>query len=93
MPVTPSQQEVAEHSMTHWPFRDWCAHCVRGKAKTTAPRRKMYESEVLVIVIDYMWMTGEEDKGTNQDEFRGMPILTAIYDSTEWLGASVVPEK
>jgi hypothetical protein len=53
----------------------------------------MYESEVPVIVIDYMWMTGEEEKGTKQEEFRGMPILTAVDDSTEWMGAWVVPEK
>ena len=45
-----------------------------------------------VIVIDYMWMTGEEN-GTKQMEFRGMPILTAVDDSTEWMGAWVVPEK
>ena len=56
-------------------------------------RRKKYESEVPVIVIDYMWMTGEEEKGTKQYEFRGMPILTALDDSTEWMGAWVVPEK
>ena len=83
--VAPSQREVAEHSLTHWPFRDWCAHCVRGKAKSVGHRRKKYESEVPVIVSDYMWMTGEEEKGTKQEEFRGMPILTAINDSTEWV--------
>ena len=40
------------------------------------------------MVIDYMWMTGEEEKGTKQEEFRGLPIMTAI-----WMGAWVVPEK
>ena len=77
MPATPSHKEVEEHSTTHWPFRDWCAHCVRGKAKSIAHKRKMYESEVPVIVIDYVWVTGEEEKGTKQEEYRGMPILTA----------------
>jgi hypothetical protein len=67
MPVTPSPKKVAEHNMTHWPFRALCAHGVRGKAKSIAHRRKRYESEVLVIAIDYMWMTGEEDKGTKQE--------------------------
>ena len=32
-PVTPSQEDVEEHSTMHWPFRDWSAHCVRGKTK------------------------------------------------------------
>ena len=32
-PRGPTQKEVEEHNMTHWQFRAWCAHCVRGKAK------------------------------------------------------------
>ena len=27
-PARPSEAEVAEHSLTHLPFRDWCPHCV-----------------------------------------------------------------
>ena len=32
-PVRPSTREVEEHMVTHMPFRSWCSHCVRGKAK------------------------------------------------------------
>ena len=91
--VAPSQKEVEEHSTAHWPFRNWCAHCVRGKAKSIGHPRKKHESEAPVITIDYMWMTREGEKGTRQEEFRGMPMLTAIDDFTEWVGAWVVPEK
>ena len=32
-PREPTQQERAEHELTHMPFRSWCRHCVRGRAK------------------------------------------------------------
>ena len=34
-PSAPSRQEVLEHSLTHFPFRSWCPHCVKGKAKAS----------------------------------------------------------
>jgi hypothetical protein len=34
-PETPSQAEIAEHELCHLPFRSWCTHCQRGKAKMT----------------------------------------------------------
>ncbi len=30
--VSPSAQEVKIHETTHLPYRDWCKHCVVGKA-------------------------------------------------------------
>ena len=33
----PTQKEIDEHTLTHIPFRSWCAHCVRGKAKNNPP--------------------------------------------------------
>ena len=29
----PSQHDVDIHNLTHLPFRNWCPHCVKGKAK------------------------------------------------------------
>ena len=29
-PKLPSQEEVRQHCLTHMPYRNWCAHCVRG---------------------------------------------------------------
>ena len=36
-PKLPSAEEVAEHELTHRPYRSWCSHCVRGKGKTLDP--------------------------------------------------------
>ena len=35
----PSKREVEEHMATHIPFRNWCAHCVRGKSKSDPTAR------------------------------------------------------
>ena len=29
-PVRPSAADVAEHRVTHMPYRNWCPHCVAG---------------------------------------------------------------
>ena len=34
-PSPPSRQEMLEHNITHMPFRNWCPHCLAGKAKST----------------------------------------------------------
>ena len=30
-PRKPSQAEVDEHNIKHFPFREWCRHCLDGK--------------------------------------------------------------
>ena len=50
-PQTPSKEEVEEHNITHIPFRDWCPHCIRGKAKRRAHRKKIREPSQGIPVI------------------------------------------
>jgi len=42
-PKRPSQQEVDQHYLTHLPFRSWCPHCMRGKAKELDCRKPKSE--------------------------------------------------
>ena len=35
-PRKPSQAEVDEHNIKHYPFREWCRHCMDGKDKITS---------------------------------------------------------
>ena len=30
-PAMPSAADVAEHRVTHMPYRSWCKHCVAGR--------------------------------------------------------------
>ena len=32
-PMVVSKQEKEQHELTHLPFRSWCSHCVRGRAR------------------------------------------------------------
>ena len=39
-PVRPSARQIAEHELTHLPYRNWCVHCVKGRARSDAHRRR-----------------------------------------------------
>ena len=60
--LRPSKEEVELHNTSHLPFRSWCPHCVRGKAKRRAHRKKLREmrSGIPVISLDYMWLKGKK---------------------------------
>ena len=72
IPARPSQKEVDNHMLTHLPYRAWCPHCVRGKAKGKPhPRDKDGSKTIPTMVLDYMFMHESQASG----EERGMPIL------------------
>ena len=44
-PRGPTQIEREQHEALRLPYRDWCAHCVRGSGEKTPHKRKGLESE------------------------------------------------
>ena len=38
-PGRPTAQDRTAHEVTHVPYRSWCKHCVRGRAKGRQRRR------------------------------------------------------
>ena len=53
--------EMEEHALTHVPYRNWCEHCIKGRAKNAGRFKiKKEEQMVPVISIDYMWMKANE---------------------------------
>ena len=71
----PSRQEMEDHLISHYPFKAWCEHCVRGKAKGKAHNRMSEEDkdkyQIPIISMDYMFMGTKQSK----EEERGNPIL------------------
>ena len=65
----PSKREMEEHMLTHIPYRSWCPHCVRGKARAKYHKGAKNEDHIPVVSADYMYMESKE----SEDE--GMPIL------------------
>ena len=66
VPEGPSHQEREEHNLTHIPFRDWCEHCVRARARRRAHRRRKKEikkeelQRVTRIYMDFYTMVSEK---------------------------------
>ena len=64
IPYTPSQREIEEHELTHTPYRSWCAHCVRARAREDCHFRSSDDIEeadrVTKFSTDYMLLTEKE---------------------------------
>ena len=85
---SPTQKEIDEHVVSHLPFRAWCRHCVKGKAKGLPHRIKKdkVEEQIPLVSIDYMFMHDKQKEG----EERGMPILALKDRKTKMVRARVV---
>ena len=89
----PSKEEVERHNVTHLPYRSWCRHCVRGKAKRRAHRKRMRKERggVPVISLDYAWLSGKKDEG--DESTKGNPILVMHCRDTKLTTSRVVLKK
>ena len=81
-PIGPTQLEREQHEATHLPYRDWCAHCVRGSGESAPHKRKNLESEeeqqnkIPRMVLNYHFMsTRDAENGVN-------PVLVMKDEST-----------
>ena len=52
-PHTPTKQERMEHDITHFPFRSWCEHCVRGKSKAAGHFYTPDKSENRIPIVGH----------------------------------------
>ena len=95
IPGEPTRQEREEHMVTHVPYRQWCQHCVSGKAKSMPHlSAAKHTREVPVLALDYTYMKERQAEG----EECGMPILvgcdaSAARGGTGHIFARVVPAK
>ena len=94
-PARPSEEEVSNHMLCHLPFRSWCPHCVRGKAKGKPHMSARGRTrDIPTVCVDYMFMTERQSEG----EEHGAPIVV-VKDSvvgthgTGMVFARVVPAK
>ncbi len=96
-PSSPTQQEIDQHRITHIPYRNWCPHCIRGKAREDAHRKvDRSRDEVPTISIDYAFMSGKRRKDLDDveaDREAGGTILV-IHDAvTKTIFAHAVQQK
>ena len=58
-PGQPTQAEIDDHNVDHYPFRCWCEACVKGRG-TGEAHKGSSESAVPVIAFDYLFITKEQ---------------------------------
>ena len=85
-PGTPTQSERDQHNLTHWPYRNWCEHCNKGRG-VGQPHRSMRgeykESEVARVLMDYGYLheeetVVEEEHGNRTESKISMTIMVLI---------------
>ena len=81
-PNEPTEQQRAQHNLTHLPFRSWREHCVRAKGKERQSKRNTDRQPV--IQIDYSLATTGAD-------VQQRTILTATDVQTGLATSVVVP--
>ena len=93
-PGRPTREEFNTHRCTHWPFRAWCRHCVRGRGiasphRTHTGENKEFREEgrVPTISLDHCFLGSEEEAAS------GNPFLILFDDHSESLFAVAVPTK
>ena len=107
-PVRPSRKDIAEHELTHIPFRDWCVHCRRASARCGPHLRKDEEAKVeekenavATYHCDYTYMTdcGRRLRNDEVEEARKVykaiskPVLVELDGRTEGVFAHRVDAK
>ena len=83
-PAQPTQQERAEHELTHLPFRSWCPTCVANKGR--ADNHPKQHSKLPVVQFDFCYFKTAGEQQTT-------PILTGIDVETGMAMATVVGDK
>ena len=62
VPILPSAAEVAEHRVTHMPYRNWCPHCVAGRGLGERRGRHVgWQRDIPRVGIDYWFVTSGGD--------------------------------
>ena len=83
-PHQPTPQQIAEHNLTHLPYRNWCPICVQGKGRQDIYKKQ--QSRQPVIQVDFAYIKSQQDPTT-------IPVLTTVDATTQLCMAVMVPDK
>ena len=87
--TAPTRQEYKEHHISHWPTRDWCEHCTKGKGVSDDhlhhPDKEAPEDPT--VSLDYCFM------GPEEAESDMIPVLVLFDNKSKGIWALPVTEK
>ena len=82
----PSETEVREHNLAHFPYRGWCRHCVEGRGRETrSDTDSVATRDIPRVSADYMYI------GSKTDGSGATTILSVKDDYTNSVFLDVVP--
>ena len=96
-PVRPSAEAVEEHYATHFPYRNWCAVCVKAKGVEDAHRRakryeqKEFDGELKIVGIDYNSI--DEKAMSTSEELCKLKTMVIKDEATGVVFQHVAPKK
>jgi hypothetical protein len=86
-PLMPIVEEVAEHRITHLPYRNWCRHCVRGRGKQSPHQASKGVPGLPEVHFDFCFIGEEDEPG------KTIAVLCARERTTKMSMSSVAPSK
>ena len=100
-PIAPTAAEIAEHELTHEPYRSWCRACVAGRGRADAHiLRDEGEKGLPIVGVDYgyLWAKNFEDpvdeEGAPPDGVRtSSPILCGRCSRDRWIFGHLCEQK
>ena len=89
------EREKEEHFVSHYPFRSWCEHCIRGKAKAMKHVRVDHSDETVpVISADFFSLNSVDDAAiTEEVQKKHAPVLVVHDRWSKMTYAHVLPYK
>jgi hypothetical protein len=91
-PTEPSPQEVAEHQLTHLPFRNWCRHCCRGRGVEIS-HKKSEGSEKRLPELHFDFCFLGDEKGAKPEVGETLPVLVVRELHSKMVLSAGVPSK
>ena len=89
-PPKPTERMVEDHNVSHIPFRSWCVHCVRRRAKSIGHvRQDKQEEQIPTISMDYSFLGAEGEGGSHHEH----PVLVMTDRAGGMKGIFPVPSK
>ena len=70
-PVLPSQAEIDEHWIDHYPYRNWCGKCVEGRGRERPHFRVADRRKIATVVFDYCFLS--KNGVYTREEWESMP--------------------
>ena len=75
-PKDPTTEEITAHAKTHFPYRSWCPHCVRGRGRNDPHKRTPDDKKGRawpMLAIDYGYFSNTDDGANGADVDRATP--------------------